>query len=158
MDKGKNWVLGIGMVMILLLLETPYTYGWGVRDLLSTVHPYLTISEEFSDNVNLTATHRKSDFITTVNAGFRFSALSEKTYGVDLNFSAGYVYYAKDRKKDYFSPSGTLNAWYKVAPSLTFRVSDYLIRSDEARERDYSPNALEGQYLLSTERGQAILF
>jgi hypothetical protein len=156
MKKGRNWGWIFGMVSVLMLLKTPSINGEESKDFLSKFHPYITVTEEYSDNINLTATNKKSDFITTVNAGLTFSALSEKTYGIDLNVAAGYVYYARDHKRDYSNPSGTLNAWYKVAPTLTFRVTDDFIRSDAAREQDYSPNALQGQYLLSTERGKAI--
>ena len=156
MKKGKNWVWIMGIVSVLLLFGTSLIHGEEMRDLLSKFHPYITVTEEYSDNINLTATNRKSDFITNFNAGFKFSAVEEKTYGIDLNVATGYVYYAREHKRDYFSPSGTLNAWYKVAPTLTFRVTDYFIRSDAAREQDYSPNTLQGQYLLSTERGKAI--
>jgi len=155
MKKGRNWVWVMGIVWV-LLFEASFTFGLESKDLLSGFHPYMTISEEYSDNINLTATNRESDYITNVNAGFKFHALSEKTYGIDLNVAAGYVYYARDHESDYFSPSGTLHAWYQVAPRLTFRVTDYFVRSDAARERDYSPDALEGEYLLSTERGKAI--
>jgi hypothetical protein len=36
-----------------------------------------------------------------------------------------------------------------LTKNLNFRVRDYLIRSDEIREPDYSPTAIPGQYLLS---------
>lgn len=152
MKKGRVWVWIMGVISVLILLETPLIHGLELKDLLSNLHPYITVAQEYSDNVNLSPTHKKSDFITTVNGGLRFSVLTEKNYGIDLNFAAGYVYYARDHKSDYFSPSGTLHAWYKIAPTLNFRVTDYLIRSDAARERNYSSEALEGEYLLSTVR------
>jgi len=44
-----------------------------VVDMLSKFHPYISLQEDYSDNINLTPTDRKSDFITTVAPGLRFS-------------------------------------------------------------------------------------
>ncbi len=44
-----------------------------IGDVLSKFHPYIGIKEEYSDNINLTATDRKEDFITTIAPGLRFS-------------------------------------------------------------------------------------
>jgi hypothetical protein len=156
MKKGRNWVWIMGIVSVLLLFETSLIHGEEMRDLLSKFHPYITVSEEYNNNINLSHTNKIDDFITTVNAGFKFSAVEEKKYGIDLDFAGGFVFYARHHNFDYFSPSGSLNAWYAATPRLTFRVRDYLIRSDAAREPVYTANALPNQYLLSTERTHAI--
>jgi hypothetical protein len=156
MKKGRNWVWIMGIVSVLLLFETSLIHGEERRDLLSKFHPYITVSEEYNNNINLSHTNKIDDFITTVNAGFKFSAVEEKKYGIDLDFAGGFVFYARHHNFDYFSPSGSLNAWYAATPRLTFRVRDYLIRSDAAREQVYTANALPNQYLLSTERTHAI--
>jgi hypothetical protein len=156
MKKGRNWVWIMGIVSVLLLFETSLIHGEEMRDLLSKFHPYITVSEEYNNNINLSHTNKIDDFITTVNAGFKFSAVEEKKYGIDLDFAGGFVFYARHHNFDYFSPSGSLNAWYVATPRLTFRVRDYLIRSDAAREQVYTANALPNQYLLSTERTHAI--
>ena len=158
MRKRKNmgWVFGVASIF--LLLGTPLSGGAEPNNILSKVHPYITVQEEYNNNILLTNKNKIDDFITTVNAGLKFSALSEKTYGIDLGFAAGFVYYAEHHKFNYFSPSGTLNAWYTMTPKLTFRVRDYLIRSDEAREQVYTANALPNQYLLSTERGKHAVY
>lgn len=156
MKKGRNWVWIMGIVLVLLLFETSLIHGEEMRDLLSKFHPYITVSEEYNNNINLSHTNKIEDFITTVNAGLKFSAVEEKKYGIDLDFAGGFVFYARDHNFDYFSPSGSLNAWYAATPRLTFRVRDYLIRDDAAREQVYTANALPNQYLLSTERTHAI--
>jgi hypothetical protein len=127
-------------------------------DFLSKFHPYITVQEEYNDNIHLTNTNKIDDFITTVSPGLKFSALSEQHYGVDLDFRAGFVYYARDHDFNYFSPSGNLNAWYAMTPTLKFKVRDYLIRSDAAREQAYTANAPADQFLLSTQRGQHAIY
>ena len=44
-----------------------------VVDVFSKFHPFISLQEDYSDNINLTATNRKEDFITTIAPGLRFS-------------------------------------------------------------------------------------
>ena len=44
-----------------------------VVDIFSKFHPYISLQEDYSDNINLTSANRKNDFITTVGPGLRFS-------------------------------------------------------------------------------------
>jgi hypothetical protein len=157
--KKRGSIGGVfGCVSLLFILGSPSIGGAESESILSKIHPYISAQEEYNDNILLTNRNKVDDFITTVNAGLKFSALSEKTYGIDLDFAAGFTYYAKHHNFDYFSPSGALNAWYAATPTLTFRIRDYLIRSDAATEQVYSANASPGQFLLSTERGQHAIY
>lgn len=159
--KMAGWV--IGFVSIVLIFGNPSMGDADVKDMISKFQPYITIEEEFNDNINLTARHRLDDLITTISPGLRFSTLTrpaaaEERYGVDLDFRAGLVFYAKEEDNDYISLHGTLSAWYKLGKGFAFRVREYLIRSDEPRERDYAAGALPGQYLLGTQRGRDVYF
>jgi len=137
-------------------------HAWS-EDILLHFQPYITIQEEYDSNINLSATNKQGDFITTISPGFRFSTTprspttrelrqtptAEDRYGMDLDFNAGFNFYAKNHEVNYTSLNGTLNAWYAMTKKLNFRVRDYLIRSDDIREPDYSPTAIPGQYLSS---------
>jgi hypothetical protein len=158
MKKRQSIGRVFGFVSLLFVLGGASIGGAESESILSKFHPYITVQEEYNDNILLTNRNKIDDFITTVNPGLRFSALEEKKYGIDLDFAAGFTFYAKRDKFDYFSPSGMLNAWYTMDPRLTFRVRDYLIRSDAAREQAYSANAQPDQFLLSTERGQHAIY
>jgi hypothetical protein len=135
-----------------------------IEDILLHFQPYISLQEEYNSNIDLTPNRNKrDDFITTITPGFKFSTApkspvtgefrqtptAEERYGMDLDFNAGFNFYAKNHEDNYISLHGTLNAWYALTKNLNFRVRDYLIRSDEIREPDYSPTAIPGQYLLS---------
>ena len=62
---------------------------------------------------------------------------------------AGFVYYAEGGANNYLSLAGALNSWYTWDNRLTFRLTDYLSRSDESREALY-PGALPPQYISGT--------
>jgi hypothetical protein len=138
-----------------------------LEDILLRFQPYITVQEEYDSNINLTPTNRKEDFITTVYPGLKFSTLprsatigqvqrvpttAEENYGIDLDYRLGLVFYAKEDNNNYISHEGTFNAWYTFDRRLTLRLRDYLIRSEEPREREFTPEALPNQYLLGTQR------
>jgi len=158
MKKGRNWVWIIGIVSFLLLLETPLIYAWELRDFLSSFHFSASVQEEYNSNIFLTDKNTQDDFITNVSTGLTFSKVG-KNYGIDLNYQMGYVFYADHHDLNFLSigPS-TFKAWYALAPKLTFRIRDYIIRSDEGKEQLYSGNAQPNQSLLSTVRGQRAIY
>lgn len=158
MKKGRNWVWIAGMVSFLMLMETPLIYGSELRDFLSPFHFSLTVGEEYNSNIFLTNSNRQDDFITNVSAGLTYSKV-EKNYGIDLNFQMGYVFYAEHDNLNFLTigPS-TLNAWYALDPRLTFRIRDYIIRSDAGKEQIYSGSAQPDQFLLSTVAGQRAIY
>ncbi len=141
-----------------------------VSDILLKFYPYITASEEYSNNILLSPNAlRLSDYITTVTPGLKFLDLKPGVYGIDLDFSGGYNYYAKNHDLSYWSAAGRLNSWYALTPNLSFLLRDYLVRSDAARENvymnqydaqgQYIGNLQPDQYLASTIRGvQAIYF
>src|SRR4030042_909528 len=115
-----------------------------------------------NSNIDLAPTNRREDYITTISPGFRLSTMprseatraqqaptAEQKFGMDLDFNAGFVFYAREEDNNFTSLNGSLNAWYAFSPKLSVRVRDYLIRSDDIREADFSTTAIEGQTLIS---------
>jgi len=156
MKKGRNWVWIMGIVSFLLLLETPLIYGWELKEFLSPFHFFVTVEEEYNSNLYLTNKKPQDDFITNIYAGVTYSK-TEKNYGIDLNYQMGYVFYADHHDLNFLSigPS-TLNAWYALNPRLTFRITDYIIRSDAGKESIY--NGQQDQFYLSTVRGKPAIY
>jgi len=149
-------------VCSMLLWASSFAHA-DIGDFLSKFQPYITVQEEYNSNINLAPTNRKEDYITTLSPGLRFSTLprsaitgefrqvptAEDKFGMDLDFRAGFVFYAKEEDYNYIGLNGLLNAWYLLSQRLSFRVRDYLIRSDEIREADFSATAIPGQTLIS---------
>jgi hypothetical protein len=151
----------LGFIALLTILSPKFADA-EFGDVFKYFQPYISAQEEYNSNIDLTSTNPREDYITTVSPGFRFSTLprgevtrakqaptAEKKFGVDLDFNAGFVFYAKEEDNNYTSLNGLLNAWYLPTQRLAFRVRDYLIRSDEIREADFSATAIEGQVFIS---------
>jgi hypothetical protein len=161
LNKPNKLWFGAFMIALLLAGLTPRAHA-EVGDLFTYFQPYISVQEEYNSNIDLTPTNRRDDYITTVSPGLRFSTLprgevtraqqaptAEQKFGIDLDVNAGFVFYADEEDDNYTSLNGSLNAWYLFSPKFSFRVRDYLIRSDEIREADFSATAIEGQTLIS---------
>jgi hypothetical protein len=161
MERFKRLVLGLCLIFLPTGVQ-----AWS-EDILSHFQPYITLEEEYNSNIDLTPNRlKKDDFITTISPGLRFftsprspvtgefrrEPVAEKRYGMDLDIRAGFVFYGKEEDYNYISLNGTLNAWYAFTRNFTVRVRDYLIRSDEIRESDYSTTTIQGQTLFARTR------
>jgi hypothetical protein len=149
-----NW-----MLLTLFFVGIPCFVHADITDILLKFHPYITAQEEYSNNIFLSPNATKlNDYITTVTPGLRFVDLKAGSHGIDLDVSGGYIHYAKNHDFSYWTAEGRLDIWYAVAPRLTFRVRDSLVRSDEAREQVYSGQYdAQGEYIGDTEPDQYLL-
>lgn len=113
-------------------------------------HPYITVDETYTTNVDLAPNRfKRDDFLTTITPGLRFSTL-KPNYGLDLDVRAGYVFYAHENERNYAPVNGVIQGWYALSPKLTFRAKNYTTRSEEPREQEFSATSVQNQFLLST--------
>ncbi len=164
------------LIFVLFILLVPSTGGADLGDILSKVQIYGVVQETYDSNVNLSPINalKLDDYITNVSLGLRFSTLprSETTgefqlppgsamkeiikqsrSGIYLDVLPGYAYYAKQTQQNYFSLNGNLDTWYTWDGKLTFRVRDYVLRSEEPLEQNLTAGALPGQLLLGSQTG-----
>jgi hypothetical protein len=124
-------------------------------ELLSKLHPYVSLKGEYSDNLNLTSTNKKEDFFTTVQPGIKFSNM-DKMAGVDLDYSLGAVFYEKNSNLNYISHNASLNAKYLTSQHINFYLKESFIRSDDPQEREYFTTGADNKYVLATTTDRAI--
>ncbi|MEN6321032.1 MAG: outer membrane beta-barrel protein [Syntrophaceae bacterium] len=118
-------------------------------------HPYISVTEEYNDNINLTYKDKKDDYITTVSPGLKYINMDAKS-GIDLDYNLGFVYYGKETDNKYISHNGSLNAKYLTSEHFNFYLKDSFIRSDEQREQEYFTTTEENKYVLSTRKERTI--
>ena len=117
------------------------------------IKPYVFVTEQYTSNVYLTNTNTKSDWITTAGPGIRL-AVNDPSFGADLTGNFGYNWYANQTKEDYWSIDGTLGLRYNPTPQLTFRVREYILRSENTVEPYYAQGGQPAQpgNLVGTNR------
>ncbi|MDP1992306.1 MAG: outer membrane beta-barrel protein [Syntrophales bacterium] len=137
-------------LLLLVMHSVPLAYGAE-----SGFHPYISLKEEYNDNLLLTSTNKKDDYITTVQPGIRYSNM-DKQAGVDLDYSLGAVFYKDNSNLDYISHNASLNAKYLTAAHINFYLKEFFIRSDNPQEREYFTTTEENKYMLATETTRAL--
>jgi hypothetical protein len=140
------------IIVFLCILTAPYVYA---ADILSQIHPYISVSGEYNDNINLTSNNRINDFITTILPGIKFSNMDAKS-GIDLDLSAGLVFYDKNPNLNYISGNGSLNAKYMTSEHVNFYLQESYLRSDNPREQEYLIPAADNKYVLSTSTKRSV--
>ena len=138
-------------LLLLCMNAVPFAYG---AELLSQFHPYISLKEEYNDNLNLTSTNKVDDYITTVQPGIRFSNMGKQA-GVDLDYALGAVFYREKSNLNYISHNASLNAKYLTAAHINFYLKESFIRSDNPQEREYFTTTEENKYMLATETERA---
>jgi Putative beta-barrel porin 2 len=139
------------LLLLLCVSAVPFVYG---AELLSQFHPYISLKEEYNDNLNLTSTNKVDDFITTVQPGIKFSNMGEQA-GVDLDYALGAVFYNENSNLNYISHNASLNAKYLTQAHINFYLKESFIRSDNPYEREYFTTTEENKYMLSTRTERA---
>ena len=142
----------LAIIMFLCILTAPYVYA---ADILSQIHPYISVSSEYDDNINMTSNNKTNDFITTILPGIKFSNMDAKS-GIDLDVSAGSVFYDKNPNLNYISGSGILNAKYMTSEHVNFYLQESYLRSDNPREPEYFTSAADNQYVLSMNTQRSV--
>ena len=139
-------------VALMLTQFPPAAYG---ADWLSQIHPYISVKGEYSDNLNLTPDDQKRDFYTTVSPGVRFNNMTEKS-GVDLNASAGYVFYSEYNDFNHVNANVNLDSKYLTRSGVNFYLRNAYTRSDSPREREFFTTTTDNKFLLARETQRAV--
>ncbi len=155
-SAGKAWKPGVWFFALLFLW--PAAAAAEFVDYLSKFYPHLTVQEQYSDNLFLSSTNRVSDYLTVISPGIRFSTVTsaQPEAAVDLNYTLGLNFYAKNSDLNYVSHTADLNAWYTYNRRLSLRLREYFIRSENPLERAYYQGALPNEYLPESQGGRFI--
>jgi hypothetical protein len=137
------------LVFIIFLCLLPAASYVCAADILSQIHPSISVSGEYDDNINLTSDNKINDFITTILPGIKYSNMDAKS-GIELNVSAGFVFYDKNPNLNYISGNGSLSAKYMTSEHVNFYLNESFLRSDNPREQEYLTTAADNKYVLST--------
>jgi len=138
--------------LLLCTSAVPFAFG---AELLSRFHPYISLKEEYNDNLNLTSINKVDDYITTVQPGIKFSNM-DKQAGVDLDYALGAVFYGKNSNLNYISHNASLDAKYLTSAHINFYLKESFVRSDNPQEREYFTTTEENKYMLATRTERAV--
>ena len=121
MKWGQALVLGVS---VLCLLCTG-AYGYEV-----TFVPRITVTEEYTDNVYLSAEDPQSAFVTTFTPGFTAQILTQNS-GAELSYDPGYAFYSDDKRNNTWRDSLNLRAWSEFLEGSILEISDTYLRTED---------------------------
>jgi hypothetical protein len=148
MEKTSQY---LGKVIIIVFLLSLPVAAFGMTE----IHPYISLSEAYDDNIFLTRDNKTADFITTISPGILFSHKKEG-FNIDLDYMLGLNYYANGTYYNYISHDGLLNASYQPNPKWTFRLRDYVVQSEDPRERDFTTGAPADSQVVSISNDRSV--
>ncbi len=103
-----------------------------------TFSPSLTLSGEYTDNLNRTTDeYKESDFIRTISPGFTVG-FEEKNAGFSVTYSPAYSSYAEFDENDTWRHTVRGNAWSELTGNTRVDVFGSYVRTEE-------PQALEDE-------------
>lgn len=106
--------------LVLFLLGMVVSTGPGWCDAVFTFVPRLTLSEEYTDNVDLVPKEKREEWTTVLSPGFDANLLW-KTRSLRLSYAPGFAYAAKDDANSEIRQD--LSLAYQDQLSRNFRVS-----------------------------------
>lgn len=106
------------------------------------VHPYLSVSERYDDNINLTPDNEEEDWVTTISPGISLT-YGARSLDASVNYSLSYVFYKNNSEdnQDKFDEVQRANAQLLFFPGrpFTLTISENITR-EAIDERDvFSP-------------------
>jgi hypothetical protein len=134
--------------LILMLLGWVVTGGGGlVWAQAITLSPSLTVLETYDDNVLLSSTDRRSDFVTSITPGLRLTARDPR-WDVTLAAAARADYYADrpELNNTTDNQNGNLAIAFRATPRLTISLNDTFIRSLDPGEVDTATGITTGRF------------
>ena len=109
----------------------------------TTLQPSISVTEEYTDNVNLLPEEfEESEWITVVSPSLALQ-VQGKTQGLNLSYTPGFTYYAENNEDSTIRHSASLDAWKQLTKHLDLNINN----SYSKTEQPYSADTLA----LSTE-------
>jgi hypothetical protein len=152
----RNTIIkGVAFVLFFVLAGFSLSSAQEITDARYEFKPFITLQEKYTTNANNVATNKKHDYITTITPGIAFAG-NDAVFGVDLGAGLNYNIYANKSIDDYAGYDGHINLRYNPDPTLTFRLRDNAVRSENPRRPDFADTSTTPSYLASIDQGRLI--
>ncbi|RLC29662.1 MAG: hypothetical protein DRH32_07005 [Deltaproteobacteria bacterium] len=97
--------------------------------------PRISVSEEYTDNLNLDDSDEKDDFITTVSPGFTLN-IDDRSRGMNLSYDAGYSFYDEYDQYNGWRHNADFTGWAYGSRNTRLEITDTFLYTKDP-EDDY---------------------
>ena len=111
--------------------------------------PIFFTEERYDDNLFLTRSNTRSDWITNVSPGF-FASLSNPRLNATVEYDAGFYYYLHNPDLDYTGHNLTFNGTAELTPRLSCSLFESYIRSNNTQQAELTGTDYERELRRDT--------
>jgi len=113
-------------IFLLIPINTAIAYDY-------TVEPFLSLSEQYNDNITLRNSDRISDFITYVSPGIDFSVKSLNT-DLKVDYFPTFSFYGSHSELNDTGHHSTANGTFILSDRLTFALANTFVKSSDVED------------------------
>ena len=106
------------ITVLTLLLTTSFSFAYQ-----ATFTPRISISEEYTDNYNLTDKNKEDAFITRITPGFT-AELPGRNIGADISYDFGYVMHDSYSEENYWYHSARFSGYSNLGRNTRLELTD----------------------------------
>jgi hypothetical protein len=92
--------------------------------------PTISVNETYDDNIYLTNTDKKSDFITAVSPSLTLNLLSQNTK-LGVSYAPSFVWYADQTENDTIRHLANVNWQQQITQYVSFNLTDTYLNSED---------------------------
>jgi hypothetical protein len=126
--------------------------AWAQRQI--ELIPSISVSETYDDNIDLTHTNERSDYITAVTPSMTLNVLSQNT-SLGMTYAPSFVWYKDFSENDTTRHLGTVSWDQQLTGRLRLSLTDTYLRSDDPLADETDLRALRttrNKYWVNTGR------
>ena len=131
----------IFLISCILLLSLPISTTNAYQ---TTFHPRLTLTAEYTDNVEREPEDEQDDIIGTVSPGFTLSIFGQ-TQGMDLSYDPAYAWYRDDQDSNTLRHAASLGLWKQATRNTRLYANDAFLYTEDPGAGDDDPDAEDRQ-------------
>ena len=117
-------------VLFLIFITVEVCFGYQ-----TTFAPQLIITEEYTDNIDLTNNDQEDDYITTISTSFTISFF-EREKGAEISYSPTYSFYQEHDDNNTLRHNADLLLWNQLSRNTRLEITNNFNYTEEAITED----------------------
>jgi hypothetical protein len=103
--------------------------------------PRISISETYTDNLNLDNSDEKEDFISTISPGFTLN-IDARSRGIRLSYDTGYSFYNDYNEYNGWRHSANLAGWAYSSKRTRLEITDRFLYTEDPNDDEDEDNTI----------------
>jgi len=124
-------------ILHLLLFIFPVSYSAAYQ---ATLQPRLTLSVEYTDNLERSHKAEEDDIITTLSPGFTLSIFGQ-TQGINIDYAPTYAWYQENSDYNTLRHTANLEIWKQATRNTRLYLNDAFLYTEDPGDENLDDEA-----------------